>query len=156
MALEMTRAHFQTCPLCEATCGITVTVDGDRVVDVRGDEQDPFSKGYICPKAAALADLHHDPDRLRRPMVREGTSWREVSWDEAFDLVGHRLREIRAQHGKDALAVYQGNPTAHNLGLVTLASCSSATSALAISTPRPRSTSCRTCWPGCSCSAASC
>jgi anaerobic selenocysteine-containing dehydrogenase len=115
----MASTHFHSCTLCEATCGIAVTVDGDRVVDIRGDDQDPFSRGYICPKATALADLHHDPDRLRRPMVREGTSWREVSWDEAFDLVGRRLGEIRAAHGKDALAVYQGNPTAHNLGLVT-------------------------------------
>jgi anaerobic selenocysteine-containing dehydrogenase len=111
--------HFHTCTLCEATCGIAVTVEGGQVVDIRGDEDDPFSKGYICPKATALADLQHDPDRLRRPVVRAGESWREVGWDEAFDLVGSRLREVRARHGADALAVYQGNPSAHNLGLLT-------------------------------------
>lgn len=107
--------------MCEATCGIAVEVDGDRVVSVRGDEADPFSKGYICPKATALADLHHDPDRLRRPMIREGSTWREAGWDEALDLVARRLKEIRAQYGKHAIAVYQGNPTAHNLGLMTYA-----------------------------------
>ncbi|HEV2780606.1 MAG TPA: molybdopterin oxidoreductase family protein [Actinophytocola sp.] len=115
----MATTHLHTCTLCEANCGIAVTVEGGRVIDIRGDEDDPFSAGYICPKATALADLQHDPDRLRRPVVRDGDGWREVGWDEAFDLVGRRLREIRAAHGRDAVAVYQGNPTAHNLGLVT-------------------------------------
>jgi anaerobic selenocysteine-containing dehydrogenase len=111
--------HYQTCCLCEAGCGVAVETDGDRVVAVRGDDADPFSKGYICPKASALGDLHHDPDRLRRPVVRDGTTWREVAWDAAFDLVGTRLSAVRARHGKHAIAVYQGNPTAHNLGLLT-------------------------------------
>jgi len=113
--------HYATCTLCEATCGVAVEVDGDRVVSVRGDEADPFSKGYICPKGTALADLHHDPDRLRRPLIRDGAGWREAGWDEALDLVARRLKEIRAAHGKHAIAVYQGNPTAHNLGLLTYA-----------------------------------
>lgn len=115
----MTTTHYRSCPLCEATCGIAVEVDGDRVVSVRGDEADPFSKGYICPKATALADLHHDPDRLRTPMRREGDTWHPLGWDEALDLVAAKLREIRARYGNDAIAVYQGNPTAHNLGLLT-------------------------------------
>jgi anaerobic selenocysteine-containing dehydrogenase len=114
-----TTTHYRACPLCEATCGVAVTVEGDRVISVRGDEQDPFSKGYICPKGTALADLHHDPDRLTRPVVRDGESWREVGWDEAFDLVASKLNAVRAQHGKHAIGVYQGNPTAHNLGLLT-------------------------------------
>ena len=116
----MPELHYRSCPLCEATCGVAIEVEGDQVVSVRGDDADPFSRGYICPKGTALADLHHDPDRLRRPLVREGTSWREVGWDEALDLVAGRLREIRTRHGRDAVAVYQGNPTAHNLGLLTI------------------------------------
>src|SRR5262245_7936609 len=115
----MTTTHYRSCPLCEATCGVAITTDGDRVVSVRGDDADPFSKGYICPKATALADLHSDPDRLRRPLVREGATWREVAWDDAFDRVASRLADIRKRHGKHAIAVYQGNPTAHNLGLMT-------------------------------------
>ncbi|WP_367115101.1 molybdopterin-dependent oxidoreductase [Actinophytocola sp.] len=111
--------HYHSCTLCEATCGIAVTVEDGRVVGIRGDAADPFSQGYICPKATALADLRDDPDRLRHPVVRTGDDWREVGWDEAFDLVGRRLREVRAKYGKHALAVYQGNPTVHNLGLVT-------------------------------------
>ncbi|WP_158879929.1 molybdopterin oxidoreductase family protein [Amycolatopsis anabasis] len=115
----MPTTHFHSCTLCEATCGIAVTVEGDRVLDIRGDDQDPFSRGYICPKATALADVHHDPDRLRHPMVRAGDDWFETSWDAAFELVAAGLKDVRRQYGKDALAVYIGNPSAHNLGLLT-------------------------------------
>jgi anaerobic selenocysteine-containing dehydrogenase len=110
---------YRSCPLCEATCGVAIEIEGDRVLSVRGDEADPFSKGYICPKGTALADLHHDPDRLTRPVMRDGTSWKELGWDEAFELVGRRLKGIRDTYGKDSIAVYQGNPSAHNLGLLT-------------------------------------
>ncbi len=113
------RTHHRSCTLCEAACGIAIELDGSRVVSIRGDDADPFSKGYLCPKATALADLHTDPDRLRHPMVREGTTWREVGWDEAFDLVAARIAAVQTAHGKDAVAVYQGNPTVHNLGLLT-------------------------------------
>ncbi len=109
-----------TCAICDATCGILVDVDGDRVRSVRGDPDDPVSRGYICPKAVAMQDLHEDPDRLRRPLVREGAGFREASWDEAIACAGDGLRRVRQEHGNDALAVYQGNPTAHNLGLMTL------------------------------------
>lgn len=116
----MPTTHHHSCTLCEATCGITVTVEGDRVVGIRGDSDDPISQGYICPKATALADLQHDPDRLRTPLVRSGPEeWIEVSWPAAIELAAAGLREVRQRHGKHALAVYQGNPTAHNLGLVT-------------------------------------
>ncbi|MEO8553694.1 MAG: molybdopterin-dependent oxidoreductase, partial [Kofleriaceae bacterium] len=112
--------HYTSCPLCEATCGVVVETEGTRVVAVRGDDEDAFSRGYICPKGTALADLHHDPDRLTRPLRRDGTTWHEMGWDEAFDHVANRIREIRRAHGKDALGIYQGNPTVHNLGLVTI------------------------------------
>jgi len=115
----MATTVYRSCPLCEATCGVAITTEGDRVLSVRGDDADPFSKGYICPKGTALGDLHHDPDRLQRPVVRDGTAWRELPWEAAFDLVATRLREVRDTHGKDAIGVYQGNPTAHNLGLMT-------------------------------------
>jgi anaerobic selenocysteine-containing dehydrogenase len=111
--------HYRSCTLCEAGCGVAITVEGGRVTDIRGDDDDPFSRGYICPKATALADLHDDPDRLRQPMLREGESWRPIGWDEAYATVVSRLREIRDRHGRDAIAVYQGNPTVHNLGLIT-------------------------------------
>ena len=111
--------HIATCPLCEAACGILVDVEGGQVRSIRGDPDDPFSGGYICPKASALADVHHDPDRLRAPMVREGSRWRETSWDEALDVAADGLIRARRQHGRDAVAIYYGNPVAHNLGLMT-------------------------------------
>ncbi len=111
--------HFSSCPLCEATCGIVVETHGDQVTSIRGDAADPFSAGYICPKGTALGDLHHDPDRLRQPMRRDGETWTPMGWDEAFDYVAAQLQAVRKEHGADAVAVYQGNPTTHNLGLLT-------------------------------------
>ncbi len=97
-------------------CGIVIETDGDRVTGIRGDPDDTFSRGHICPKAVALADVHADPDRLRRPMVRNGTDWTEVSWEHAFELVTTKLTAIQATHGANAVAVYGGNPTIHSLG----------------------------------------
>lgn len=104
-----------TCPLCEATCGLLVTVADDGGLRVRGDADDVFSKGYLCPKGAAIGDLHGDPDRLRAPMVRRDGELVETSWDEAFAEIDRRLPEVMRQHGRDAVAVYFGNPTAHHL-----------------------------------------
>jgi anaerobic selenocysteine-containing dehydrogenase len=115
----MTSQHYRSCPLCEASCGLALTREGDQVVDIVGDEQDSFSRGYLCPKGVALGDLHHDPDRLRHPMIRTGTRWREASWDEALELVGRRIHQIQAAHGRAAFGVVQGNPSVHNLGLIT-------------------------------------
>lgn len=86
---------------------------------IRGDPDDPFSRGYICPKAAAIADIHNDPDRLRAPLIREGTRWREASWNDAFDRAADGLARVRRHHGRDGLAIYYGNPVAHSFGLIT-------------------------------------
>lgn len=114
----MARVHFRTCNLCEAMCGLAITVDGNRITDLRGDPDDPFSRGHVCPKALGLKDVHEDPDRLRRPLKREGGQWIEISWDRAFEEVVDRLRAVRRAHGRSAVAVYQGNPTVHNYGSV--------------------------------------
>jgi anaerobic selenocysteine-containing dehydrogenase len=111
-----TSTHFSTCVLCEAMCGIRIETRGSQVVSIRGDEQDPLSRGYICPKAAALKGFHEDPDRLRLPVRREGNSWRQVSWSEALDESARRLGEIQSTNGKDSVGIYFGNPTVHNLG----------------------------------------
>src|SRR2546421_4482508 len=78
------RTAYRTCPLCEAMCGLAISVDGSRITDIRGDPDDPFSRGHICPKAVALQDIHEDPDRLRHPMRRVGTEWTRIDWEEAF------------------------------------------------------------------------
>ena len=114
----LTDTHFRTCSLCEAMCGLAIEVDGPRVVSIRGDVDDVFSRGHICPKAVALQDLHDDPDRLRRPLRRQGAGWEEIGWEEALDLVAERLGDVQRAHGRSAVAVYQGNPTVHNYGAI--------------------------------------
>ena len=104
-----------TCPLCEATCGLQITLDGRQITEVRGDREDVFSKGYICPKGASLKGLHDDPDRLRQPLIKRNGVFETASWDEAFAEIDERLQPIRAAHGNNAVAVYVGNPGAHNL-----------------------------------------
>ncbi|MFM8793532.1 MAG: molybdopterin-dependent oxidoreductase [Acidimicrobiales bacterium] len=111
------RTAIRTCPLCEATCGLEITVGpGEQVVRIRGDRDDVFSHGFICPKGSTLKQLHEDPDRLRRPLVRKNGVHVEVSWDEAWEAVAAGLSGVIDRHGRDALAVYGGNPGAHNLG----------------------------------------
>ena len=114
--------HFHTCELCEATCGLRIETEGDRVVSIRGDHEDPFSRGHICPKAVALRDLHEDPDRLRTPMRKtDRGDFEPVGWDEALDAVADRLHRIQKSDGRDAVAVYLGNPIIHNLGAMMYA-----------------------------------
>jgi anaerobic selenocysteine-containing dehydrogenase len=112
---------FRTCPLCEAMCGLEIeVVDGARPGTVRGDGADVFSAGYLCPKGASIGKLHEDPDRLSTPMVRDGDGWHEATWDEAFAVIEARLPPLLEQHGRDALAVYLGNPTVHDHSLFLL------------------------------------
>ncbi len=112
--------HFRTCPFCEATCGLEVTLSGSEVVRVEGDSRDVFSHGFLCPKATGIEHLHADPDRLRTPLVKgPDGQFTEASWDDALRLVDERLSPILAEHGRDSVAVYVGNPNAHNLSALT-------------------------------------
>ncbi len=120
MASEQTKTneqtHFRTCNLCEAMCGIVIQHDGENVLSIKGDKDDPFSKGYICPKATALQDLHEDPDRLRHPVERTANGWKEISWLEALDKVAAGIQSVQKKHGQNAFGIYLGNPNVHNLG----------------------------------------
>ncbi len=116
-----TRTAFRTCPLCEAGCGLEITLrtgaDGrEAVTRIRGDRADVFSRGFICPKGSALKPLQEDPDRLRRPLVKRDGTFVEVDWDEAWAEVDRRLRRLIDAHGRKAIGVYVGNPTAHSVG----------------------------------------
>ncbi len=114
---------FRTCTLCEATCGLRLEVDGDRIVSVRGDDDDVFSHGYVCPKGIAIADVHHDPDRVRTPLRRTSDGrFVPIGWEEALTLVAERLGSLRAAHGADAIAAYMGNPVVHNHGALLVRS----------------------------------
>ena len=114
-ATASTRTSYITCPLCEATCGLEVTTSGRDVLTIRGDRDDVFSHGYLCPKAYSLKELDADPDRLRAPMIRDGEQWREATWDEAFDAVERGLGPILRENGRNAVAAFAGNPNVHNL-----------------------------------------
>lgn len=111
------RTHLRTCPLCEAMCGLVIQTRGDQVIDVRGDRDDVWSKGYLCPKGASLGRLHHDEDRLRVPMVRDGDEWHEVSWEQAFARCEELLHPIVRDYGIAAVTAYIGNPAVHNYSL---------------------------------------
>jgi anaerobic selenocysteine-containing dehydrogenase len=115
MSTSQRTAH-RTCPICDAVCGLRLTLDQTgHVTSVKGDQDDPFSQGYICPKGASLGNIDEDPERLTAPMVRTGDGWREATWDEAFRLVDEGLTKVMAKHGRNAVAVYFGNPTFHTM-----------------------------------------
>ncbi|QIB66088.1 molybdopterin oxidoreductase family protein [Kineobactrum salinum] len=119
-----TQTHHRACPLCEAICGLLIETDGSEILSIKGDPEDPLSRGHICPKAVALRDIHEDPDRLRQPLQRvhaaNGSSeWREISWQEALDTTAQRLVEIARRDGVDTIGIYLGNPTVHNYGMMT-------------------------------------
>ncbi|WP_322936616.1 molybdopterin-dependent oxidoreductase [Nocardioides bizhenqiangii] len=113
--------RLAVCNLCEAVCGLVLTIEEGQVTGVRGNPDDPLSRGHICPKGVAIGDIHADADRLRRPVRRDRTTgeWTEIGWDEAFDLVADGIATAINEHGKDALAIYLGNPNVHSLGAMT-------------------------------------
>lgn len=97
-------------------CGVVIETRDGRIEKIRGDDEDPLSRGHICPKAVALQDLHQDPDWLKGPLRRRGSDFEEVTWEAAFDEAASRLHEIQQAHGRSAVAMYQGNPVVHNYG----------------------------------------
>lgn len=118
----MSQPHYRTCNLCEAMCGVVITtepsLDGESevIATIKGDHNDPFSKGHICAKAIGLKSLHEDPDRIKVPMKRVADGWQEISWQQAFDEVEQGIRAVQAKHGRHSVAFYAGNPTVHNMG----------------------------------------
>ena len=116
---EVNKVAFRTCPLCEAGCGLEITVKNNVVTHIRGDMQDVFSAGFICPKGSTLKQLHDDPDRLRLPLVKRNGVHVQVSWQEAWAEVEKGLLGVINTHGRESVATYMGNPTAHNLSAMT-------------------------------------
>ncbi|TXS45727.1 molybdopterin oxidoreductase family protein [Streptomyces sp. uw30] len=111
----MSRTALRICPLCEATCGLTLTIEGTKVTGARGDRDDVFSQGFICPKGASFGAVDGDPDRLRTPLVRRDGELREATWEEAFDAVAAGLRPVVERYGPNSVGVVLGNPNVHTV-----------------------------------------
>jgi len=118
MTVATESTHYRICPICEACCGLQIRMADGRVQSIRGDEADPFSAGYICPKGVAVKDLHEDPDRLRTPLIKRDGRFVPATWDEAFAEIDKHLPRIMAEHGRDAVAFTLGNPSSHKYGLL--------------------------------------
>ena len=108
--------HYRTCNICEAMCGIQIEHQGNQILSIKPDKEDPFSCGHICPKAVALQDYYQDPDRLKKPLRKTASGWEEISWEVAYAEIGTRMRGIQQQYGANSVGVYLGNPNAHNFG----------------------------------------
>jgi anaerobic selenocysteine-containing dehydrogenase len=115
---EKSGTFFRPCSFCESACGLVVKTDGRRVLSITGDKNDPHSKGHICPKARALKYLHEDPDRLKTPVLKTGSEWKPIGWDEALDRSAALIRGIQKAHGRDSVALYFGNPNAYSHGFL--------------------------------------
>ncbi|MBC8323744.1 MAG: molybdopterin-dependent oxidoreductase [Candidatus Marinimicrobia bacterium] len=114
------QTHYRSCNLCEAICGLEIQTDNGSIVDIKGDAQDPLSRGHICPKAFALKDLHEDPDRLHYPIRKTDSGWQQISWKDALDDIAEKLCSIQDKYGQNAVGIYLGNPNVHNLGSMSL------------------------------------
>ncbi|WP_118915107.1 molybdopterin-dependent oxidoreductase [Mycobacterium shigaense] len=113
--------HLRTCPLCEAMCGLEIQVEGGQVAGIRGNRADVWSRGHLCPKGVSLGAVHHDPDRIRRPMIKVDGNWQEVSWDAAFRRCTELLTPVIEKYGIGAVTAYTGNPLAHSFSLARYA-----------------------------------
>lgn len=114
MSTSIASPHYHLCNLCPSGCGLEIDCVGETILAIRGDAQDPFSQGHICPKGVALQDLHRDPDRLRQPLERVEGTWREISWEQALETTASELHRMQQKYGRDAVGIYLGNPTVHN------------------------------------------
>lgn len=114
-----TTTHYRACNLCEAICGLEITVANGEVQRIKGDKNDPLSRGHICPKAVALKDIQEDPDRLRAPVRRTANGWQPIAWQDAFEFIASRLAALITAQGADSIGIYLGNPNVHNYGSLT-------------------------------------
>ena len=110
------KTHYRNCNICEAMCGLEIKYQYKQIISIKGDQNDPFSQGYNCPKATALEDFYSDKDRLKTPIKRTEKGWVDISWEDAFTEIEQKFKAIQNEHGKNALAVYLGNPNAHSVG----------------------------------------
>lgn len=106
-----------TCRLCESACGLLATVEAE-AVSLAPDPEHPVSRGYACRKGTHFSAIHTHPDRVLHPRLRGAGGWADAGWDEAFRVIGGRLRDIRAEHGPESIGLYLGNAAGHSLGAI--------------------------------------
>jgi len=115
LAVVSTRTELTFCRICEATCGLRATIEGDRVVALEPDPDHVVSKGYSCIKGLRYHEIHHSPDRLRVPLKRVGDRFEEISWEQALEEIGAKVRQLVKEHGGDSISAYLGNPISFSL-----------------------------------------
>lgn len=98
------------CRICEPACGLKVTTQGNRVLKIEADEDNVVTRGFVCSKGIRFKDVHESPDRLRHPIKRVGDRWERISWEQAFQEIGEKVKGIRSRHGGESFAMYMGNP----------------------------------------------
>jgi len=113
----MSTIHARTCHICEANCGVLVEVEGREILSIKGNPDHVLSRGHICPKATAIADLQDDPDRLHKPVKKVDGQWQEIGWEQAFTEIAAKMIALKGQGAKPAM--YMGNPAAHDYGIST-------------------------------------
>jgi anaerobic selenocysteine-containing dehydrogenase len=118
----MPNLHHRTCNLCEAMCGLVITHENNQIQKIEGDFNDPLSRGHICPKAFGLKDIYEDPDRLKLPLVKKNGQFESISWENAYEIISDKIIEMNMKYGPNSIAVYQGNPSIHNLGTMLTSS----------------------------------
>jgi len=114
--MSQIQTHYRACNVCEATCGLVIKYQNNEILSIKGDKDDPLSKGHICPKGVALQDVYYDPDRLKQPVKKTKNGWQQISWNQAYDEVVANIKSTQQKFDSDAVAFYSGNPTVHNMG----------------------------------------
>ena len=148
----MATTDIKTCHICEALCGLEITHEDGKVLQIRGNKRDPLSEGYICPKGVAIQDLHTDPNRLREPIQRTKGGWRPISWEDAYSEATQNLTRIRERDGRRALGLYLGTQTSTILQHRQRYPRFSEPSVRRVNSQPPRLTNCRICLPHIICS----
>lgn len=114
--MSQIKTHYRACNICEATCGLEIKYQDNKILSIKGDKEDPLSKGHICPKGVALQDVYYDKDRLQQPVKKTKDGWQKIPWKQAYDEVATQIKLTQKIHGNDAVAMYAGNPNVHNMG----------------------------------------
>lgn len=92
---------------CPDACGIVATVEDGRVTRIEGDPDHPVTRGFLCYRTNRFLDRQYDPQRLTSPLLREGDTFREASWDEALDRIAETMLRIREESGPAAILDYR-------------------------------------------------